>query len=410
MFEKNPQVFRQQNPATLSQMKLAEQMIRNGSQGGPVQHPIEGFGRLAQALAGAYIQKNAAAAEKKDRNEASAAMMRGMTAKPWQIPDGEVVFDESGSEITPDVAERNAAPAGGLPGAAAALNQMPDNYYAQQMAPQVAMMNHAQQAAAQAAADERAFKLKLKAAPGGNTGKEETWGKTPIWGKDSNGNPVLGVASDRGNFKALNTDGFNPERQALSKVDLGDRWAWTDSAGVVVKTELKELPPSQRPDIKAKQAKATVVGKDQGEAAVRLRAAEASLPRLEGAVKQLSELGKRATYTVGGKAVDAIRKQAGYESEGATARVKYVAHVKNNILPLLRQTFGAAFTAAEGESLLATLGDPDMSPEQKDAVLDAFINDKKAELQTLKRQAGEPEATPTEKLPPMPPGFRPVTR
>ena len=78
--------------------------------------------------------------------------------------------------------------------------------------------------------------------------------------------------------------------------------------------------------------------------------------------------------------------------KGASDRAEYIARVKNNILPLLRQTFGAAFTAAEGDSLLATLGDPNMHPSQKDAVLKAFIDGKRAELETLTRQTGA--ATP----------------
>jgi hypothetical protein len=59
--------------------------------------------------------------------------------------------------------------------------------------------------------------------------------------------------------------------------------------------------------------------------------------------------------------------------------------IKNNVLPLLRQTFGAAFTAAEGDSLLATFGDPNMAPTEKEAVLDALIESKTADLETKYR-------------------------
>jgi hypothetical protein len=55
-------------------------------------------------------------------------------------------------------------------------------------------------------------------------------------------------------------------------------------------------------------------------------------------------------------------------------------------LPLLRQTFGAAFTVAEGDSLLATLGDPNMHPDEKNAVLDAFIENKRRDLETKRRR------------------------
>lgn len=76
--------------------------------------------------------------------------------------------------------------------------------------------------------------------------------------------------------------------------------------------------------------------------------------------------------------------------EGATARKEYMSLVDNQILPLLRQTFGAQFTAKEGESLKATLGDPDATPEQKDAVIRSFIDQKKQTINSLEREAGEP--------------------
>jgi hypothetical protein len=113
------------------------------------------------------------------------------------------------------------------------------------------------------------------------------------------------------------------------------------------------------------------------------------MPQLQAAAAELKELGKTATYTHTGQAIDFARREAGMEpSPGSLARVAYIAHVKNNVLPLLRQTFGAAFTAAEGDSLLATLGDPDMHPQEKAATLDAFISDKMATLQSLQRQVG----------------------
>ena len=56
------------------------------------------------------------------------------------------------------------------------------------------------------------------------------------------------------------------------------------------------------------------------------------------------------------------------------------------MLPLLRQTFGAAFTEREGQSLKNTLGDPDKSPEEKDAVLRSFISQKLAQVESLQRQ------------------------
>ena len=65
-----------------------------------------------------------------------------------------------------------------------------------------------------------------------------------------------------------------------------------------------------------------------------------------------------------------------------------MAIVNNQVLPLLKQTFGGAFTVAEGEALKATLGDPNSDPEEKSAQIDAFIDSKVREIETKERQLG----------------------
>lgn len=221
----------------------------------------------------------------------------------------------------------------------------------------------------------------------------ETFGKTPVWGTDAEGNPALGVVGDQGTFRPIDTGEFQPQRRAVSFQNIGGKIVGFDAFGQPVTEMTKTLSPEAEPATKRAQAEQTEIGKaegaEAGAAKASLSAAEASLPRLETAVSELKNLGQKATYTQAGQAVDVARKELGLDpSEGAVARSAYVAHVKNNILPLLRQTFGAAFTAAEGESLLATMGDPDMHPREKEAVLDAFIKDKKADLARLKRQVG----------------------
>lgn len=145
-------------------------------------------------------------------------------------------------------------------------------------------------------------------------------------------------------------------------------------------------------------------GKQMGETNADLNAAEASMPQLEASVGTLSQLGKDASYNAAQRTRDTAMRETGLgATEGGKARAAYIAHVKNNVLPLLRRTFGAQFTKAEGDSLLATLGDPNMHPEEKDAVLQAFIQDKKATLQTMKRQAGvQPMPPATNIAPPTP--------
>lgn len=162
----------------------------------------------------------------------------------------------------------------------------------------------------------------------------------------------------------------------------------------------RELSPGERPDVRGQQAAAAAEGKDKGERKSSLVEMEANLPRLEVVVKQLSGLGQKATYTKAGQARDVAQRELGLEPrEAAVARKEYIAKVDNEVLPLLRQTFGAQFTEKEGQSLKATLGDPNASPAEKDAVLRSFIDSKRAQVDTQRRKvdlnAGAPNAGAT---------------
>jgi hypothetical protein len=117
----------------------------------------------------------------------------------------------------------------------------------------------------------------------------------------------------------------------------------------------------------------------------------ADIPQLENTVKQLSELGKKATYTTSGQIVDFLRKEANLSPrEGAVARTEYMSVIDNQILPLLRQTFGAQFTENEGKTLRATMGNPDKTPQEKDAALRSFIDQKYQTINSRQRQLGLP--------------------
>lgn len=132
-------------------------------------------------------------------------------------------------------------------------------------------------------------------------------------------------------------------------------------------------------------------GKKAGQVYTELGERKATMPQLEDTIDKLAELGKKATYTYGGQAADFLARQTGMEApEGAIARREYISLVDNQILPLLRQTFGAQFTEKEGESLKNTLGDPNASPEEKEAVLRSFIDQKKQTINSLERESGQP--------------------
>lgn len=153
-------------------------------------------------------------------------------------------------------------------------------------------------------------------------------------------------------------------------------------AGAAERAKLQEQL-SLKPQLEMQTSRAKSGAERQSE----LSELQATLPQLMNTVEQLSNLGKVATYTTSGQVADAARRELGLSvGEGAVARKEYESLVNNQILPLLRQTFGAQFTEREGEQLRKTLGDVNASPEEKDAVLRSFIDQKTQQIQTLQRQ------------------------
>tara|TARA_R110000851_G_scaffold187426_4_gene337304 strand:+ start:343 stop:1470 length:1128 start_codon:yes stop_codon:yes gene_type:complete len=139
--------------------------------------------------------------------------------------------------------------------------------------------------------------------------------------------------------------------------------------------------------IKASESRGTALGKSEAETIEAIKSQESKLPNLMKVVDELSSLSKTATYTKVGIAKDNALRQTGQKmSKGGIARARYTAMVDNQVLPLLRDTFGAAFTVEEGKSLRATLGDPDKSPLEKQEVLDAFIAQKNSNLAAMKEK------------------------
>ena len=119
-----------------------------------------------------------------------------------------------------------------------------------------------------------------------------------------------------------------------------------------------------------------------------VRTARANFPQLEANVNRLRELAPKATFTEAGKLRDYVAKQFGETTDGAKARAELESIVNNAVLPLLKQTFGAAFTAEEGIRLQKTLANPDATDEEKIAELDTFIKQKMADIETKERKLG----------------------
>lgn len=151
--------------------------------------------------------------------------------------------------------------------------------------------------------------------------------------------------------------------------------------------EASDVLAEARGKIKEAEAAEAAKGKARGESEVKYRSLKSSLPALQTVVAQLRNLSNEATYTLPGKAYDAVMiNMFGHTPKGATASAKYGSLVSNQVLPLLKQTLGAAFTAAEYEKLEATMGNDSYSPEQKQEQLDAFIQNKLLELQSLESE------------------------
>jgi hypothetical protein len=153
------------------------------------------------------------------------------------------------------------------------------------------------------------------------------------------------------------------------------------------------LLPGIRKAIKLAEAE----GAGEGETALALRRAKAGMPGLEDVSEKLKRLADVATYTMGGKAINFMAKELGFgATKGGTARSTMTSIVNNQVLPLLRETFGAAFTEAEGDKLRDTLLDPDSTPEAKKESLDAFIAQKyrNIEAQEAELTAGSNSALP----------------
>jgi hypothetical protein len=142
-------------------------------------------------------------------------------------------------------------------------------------------------------------------------------------------------------------------------------------------------------------AKAVELGKLQAADEDSLETKIANMPLINEVVADLRKLAPIATSTFGGNVWNAVVKETGFgATKGKTAKTKYQSIISNQTLPLLKATFGAAFTAAEGQKLEATLGDPDASTDEKLAALDAFLDAQNSQIQALERKLGQEPSPP----------------
>lgn len=163
---------------------------------------------------------------------------------------------------------------------------------------------------------------------------------------------------------------------------IADQGAREEKAKLETQLEMK-------PKIQAAVKEAETIAASRGETLNEYERAKAALPGLQEVTGKLKALADIATYTMSGKAFDFMAKELGFGStEGSTARAKMTSLVDNQILPLLRDTFGAAFTAAEGDRLRNAMLDPDSSPEAKKATLDSFLAQRIRNLEAKQAELG----------------------
>ena len=184
--------------------------------------------------------------------------------------------------------------------------------------------------------------------------------------------------------------GISAQERIANDPELAQRVAALESQTSAAKEEGKlETQLALAPKVRGAIKEAEQEAKSRGEKLSEYGRAQAAMPGLQEVVNKLKTLSDVATYTMAGKAFDAVVKELGFgATEGATARAKMESLVNNQILPLLRDTFGAQFTEREGEQLRKTMLDIDAAPEQKKQILDSFIEQKMRDLQMKQEQAG----------------------
>ena len=170
--------------------------------------------------------------------------------------------------------------------------------------------------------------------------------------------------------KITNIEGFNQARASTAKAEK--------EGGLQAELALK-------PKIAKEQEAAKISAKNLLEAKKELIVIDANMPKLEKLVGELAVLAEKATFSAGGVLMNTGARLSGNSTKGGVARAEYIAKADNEVLPLMRVMFGAAFTENEGKRVTKLLGDPNATPAEKQAQLEAFIEGKKAELEVQRR-------------------------
>lgn len=208
------------------------------------------------------------------------------------------------------------------------------------------------------------------------------------------GNIVTG--QDRLDVLATSRQSALSKAQAISDIEVeaaGGKEAAKVEARVASEAKTAPTVAKTKAFINSQVKIAEAEAKERGEVLTDLSRAKAALPGLTDVVNKLRELAPIATSTFGGRVFDTAVKELGFgATKGATASAKFGAMVNNQVLPLLKPTFGAAFTVEEGKALRATMGDVNASVEEKMATLDAFMEQKQRDVDTKQLQLDQTPA------------------
>jgi hypothetical protein len=213
---------------------------------------------------------------------------------------------------------------------------------------------------------------------------DETFFGNPVAIQNQDGTISYGQIGNKGSFRPIQLGEGQSFAPPTKTVDTPTETLLVDQAGNVI-----SRTPKLHRDAEREKAIGSAEGKVQAETQSEYDSITSKMPGLYGVVDRLSQLAQDATYTAAGRAVDFGRSQLGMEPrDAAVARAEYTAIVDNQILPLLRDTFGAQFTNEEGLRLAKTLGDADKSPTEKAALLRAFIEQKERDIRGLETRLG----------------------
>lgn len=159
----------------------------------------------------------------------------------------------------------------------------------------------------------------------------------------------------------------------------------TEMGGMQAELEMK-------PRVEMATKEAAEVGKNIGEARAEYADLSAAYPQLIDTTDRLSRLAQVATYSKAGRLSDAFKRQLGVEvGTPAEAAAEMATTIDVEVLPLLKPTFGAAFTVNEGEWLRNTMGNPDLSPEEKIKQIEARVRGWNNRVKTLENRLNVPE-------------------